>query len=267
MDKRELVRIDLQLPASALDSLSRLAEQLRLLTDAVSGSPERSARPAQERAENTSFDELRFRNLQPETRSALPMEQGASAARDPEPAVPVHASIMKEVRAPESAGREAVENREGTAPAAPPGRSDIPNAEQVVSDLQNELVVQAVRKASEEDLEEIPAVRPEMEQNVPDPPAVRHEEERQITEANTEKARMPSRDLPLSVVREDITAGIESPVGAGMVVTAEPDVPQSRWAGITEELVTPGPAPLTAESVSLAFQRDGRRYDNGFPLY
>ena len=26
-------------------------------------------------------------------------------------------------------------------------------------------------------------------------------------------------------------------------------------------------APLTAEAVSLAFQRDGRRYDNGFPLY
>ena len=26
-------------------------------------------------------------------------------------------------------------------------------------------------------------------------------------------------------------------------------------------------APLTAEAVSQAFQRDGRRYDNGFPLY
>ena len=35
MEERELVRIDLQLPASALDSLSRLAEQLRLLTAAA----------------------------------------------------------------------------------------------------------------------------------------------------------------------------------------------------------------------------------------
>lgn len=34
-----------------------------------------------------------------------------------------------------------------------------------------------------------------------------------------------------------------------------------------EELVSPGPAPLTAEAVALAFQRDDRRYDNGFPLY
>lgn len=267
MDEQELVRIDLQLPASALDSLSRLAEQLRLLTDAVSGSPERSARLVQERAENTSFDELRFRNLQPEARSVLPMEQGTSAARDPEPAVPVRASAMKEVRTPESAGREGVENREGAAQAAPPDSSDIPNAAAAASDLQNGPAAQAVRKASEEDPGEIPTVRPEMGQNVPDPPAVRHEEERQIPEADTEKAHIPSRDPPLSAVREDVSAGIESPVGAGMVVTAEPDVPQSRWTGITEELVTPGPAPLTAESVSLAFQRDGRRYDNGFPLY
>lgn len=267
MDEQELVRIDLQLPASALDSLSRLAEQLRLLTDAVSGNPERSARLVQERAENTSFDELRFRNLQPETRSALPMEQDASAARGPEPAVPVRASEMKEVRAPESAGREAAENRERAAQAAPPDSSDIPDAETVASDLQNGPAAQAVRKASEEDLGEIPAVRPEMGQNVPDPPAVRHEEERQIPEADEEKVSMSPQDLPLSAVREDIPAGIESPLGAGMVVTAEPDVPQSRWTGITEELVTPGPAPLTAESVSLAFQRDGRRYDNGFPLY
>ena len=40
-----------------------------------------------------------------------------------------------------------------------------------------------------------------------------------------------------------------------------------RWTGVTEELVSAGPAPLTAEAVSQAFQRDGRRYDNGFPLY
>ena len=36
---------------------------------------------------------------------------------------------------------------------------------------------------------------------------------------------------------------------------------------VAEELVAAGPAPLTAESVSLAFRRDGRRYDCGFPLY
>ena len=61
--------------------------------------------------------------------------------------------------------------------------------------------------------------------------------------------------------------GMETPLGAGVVVTTHAEPPASRWTGVTEELVTPGPAPLTAEAVSLAFQRDGRRYDNGFPLY
>lgn len=60
---------------------------------------------------------------------------------------------------------------------------------------------------------------------------------------------------------------METPLGAGVVVTTHAEPPASRWTGVTEELVTPGPAPLTAEAVSLAFQRDGRRYDNGFPLY
>lgn len=267
MDEQELVRINLQLPASALDSLSRLAEQLRLLTDAVSGNPGRSARLAQERAENASFDEMQFLNLQLEARNGRPMEQGAAAVRELEPAVPVRASEMKEVRAPESVGQGGGKNREGTAQAAPPDSSDISDAEAVASEMHNDLSAQAVRKATKEDWGEIPAVRPEMEQNVPDPPAVRHEAEQQIPEENTEKVHTPPRNLPLSAVREDLPAGIESPLGAGVVVTAEPDAPQSRWAGITEELVAPGPAPLTAESVSLAFQRDGRRYDNGFPLY
>ena len=43
--------------------------------------------------------------------------------------------------------------------------------------------------------------------------------------------------------------------------------PLSGRAVMAEELVVPGAAPLTAEAVSLAFRRDGRRYDNGFPLY
>ena len=46
-----------------------------------------------------------------------------------------------------------------------------------------------------------------------------------------------------------------------------PEAPGSSWSGVREELTFPGPAPLTAEAVSQAFQRDDRRYDNGFPLY
>ena len=46
-----------------------------------------------------------------------------------------------------------------------------------------------------------------------------------------------------------------------------PEAPGGSWPEVREELTYAGPAPLTAEAVSLAFQRDDRRYDNGFPLY
>ena len=264
MDEQELVRIDLQLPASALDSLARLAEQLRLLTDAVNSHPERSAQPARERAENTFFDTARFQSLQPEARSA--MEQGTASAADVVSAVPVRSSVTEEVHAPESAGREIAEYRERSAQAAPPD-GDISDAKTAALDIQDGHTAQTAQEAPEEDLGEIPTVRPEMEQNAPDPPTARAEPEHQMPEADAERVRMSAWDALPSPVQGDVQTGIESPLGAGMVVTAEPDVPQSRWTGITEELVIPGPAPLTAESVSLAFQRDGRRYDNGFPLY
>ncbi len=40
-----------------------------------------------------------------------------------------------------------------------------------------------------------------------------------------------------------------------------------RKEAVAEELVWEGSAPLTAQAVSQAFRRDGRRYDNAFPLY
>lgn len=267
MDEQELVRIDLQLPASALDSLSRLAEQLRLLTDAVNRRPERSPQQVQERAENTFFDAERFQSLMPDARSALPMEQGAVSAMDTVSAVPVRSLVTEELHVPESAGREAAGYRERSAQADLPDSSGIPDAETAAPDIQSEHTAQAAQKTTKEDPGEIPTVCPELGQNTPDPPAAGTEPERQIPEADVEKVRMSTWDAPPSPPLGDAQSGIESPLGAGMVVTAEPDVPQSRWTGITEELVMPGPAPLTAESVSLAFQRDGRRYDNGFPLY
>lgn len=272
MDEQELVRINLQLPASALDSLSRLAEQLRLLTATVNSRPERAAQPAQEREESTFFDAARFQSLRPETetpevRSTLPTERSMVSVLAAEPAVPVRSSVTEKVRTPESAGREAIEYREGPAQAGPPDNGSVPNAETAAYDIQDRYAVQPIQKGFNEGPGEIPTVRPEMEQKVPDPPAPKTEPAGQTPDADAEKAHMSTWDVAPSSVRERIQSGLASPLGAGKVVTAEPDAPQSRWTGITEELVTPGPAPLTAESVSLAFQRDGRRYDNGFPLY
>lgn len=252
MDEQELVRIDLRLPASALESLSRLAEQLRLLTDTVNDRAERSAPPAQEHGENTFFDAERSQSLQTG------------------PVLPVRAPVTEDVPSPESAGREVAEYQEGSARADPPDGGGIPDAETAAADIRDVHPAQAVRRDLEEDLGEIPTVRPEMGRDMPDAPAAGPEPEARVPEADTEdveKIRMSAWDVPLPAAQGDVSSGIESPLGAGMVVTAEPDIPQSRWTGITEELVTSGPAPLTAEAVSLAFQRDGRRYDNGFPLY
>lgn len=254
MEERELVRIDLQLPASALDSLSRLAEQLRLLTAAAGNLRQR---PGQEYAENASFDTERFRSLQPEDRRKKPVEMRVDTVTDVDAAVPVRSSITEDVPSPERAGSEVADHREEAAQAAPPGSDSIPDAKTAGSGIQEELTVKDAEREITGDLEDIPTVRPEVGQDTMELPAVREE-------MDAEGADVPVWNAPTP---ENGQSGIESPLGAGVVVTAEPDMPQSRWTGITEELVTPGPAPLTAESVSLAFQRDGRRYDNGFPLY
>lgn len=63
------------------------------------------------------------------------------------------------------------------------------------------------------------------------------------------------------------TPELSVPAAGYDLLSQLPDASGGSWGGAHEELAFPGPAPLTAEAVSLAFQRDDRRYDNGFPLY
>ena len=64
-----------------------------------------------------------------------------------------------------------------------------------------------------------------------------------------------------------VTDDLLLPTSAGFSVSdADPDFS----AKVLQEKEHPAmnaPVPLTAESVALAFRRDDRRYDNGFPLY
>lgn len=246
MDGQELVQVNFQLPASVLDSLAKLAEQLQKLAAAVGG-PGRPAGMAEEIAESGAFDQERFRAL---------MEQSKAAGGHPPQAV--RSDVMEPVPEPESAGRMPPEGPEE------PERTDIP----AMSDPEGpETAGQEPDGTEEESAEDIPSVRPEMEEPVPDAPVVQPEPESLIPEAEKVWTEAGEGDLPLPAAQAEELAEIETPLGAGMVVTAQPEPPASRWSSVTEELVTPGPAPLTAEAVSLAFQRDGRRYDNGFPLY
>lgn len=251
MDEQELIQVNLQLPASALDGLSRLTEQLRKLTAVISGLSTSNG-VSEETVESGFFDPARFQALREQSGKARFPQTESPEARA------VRSDISADPQDPKSAGWE------------PESGTDTPNRE--IPDLPQgtddpKPVVHRSDHAREEANEDIPVVRPEMEEQVPEAREVRMEPDSQIPEAEEAWAQAGNAELPLPAARAEISEGAEAPLGAGVVVTAQPEPPGSRWTGLTEELVTAGPAPLTAEAVSLAFQRDGRRYDNGFPLY
>ena len=100
-----------------------------------------------------------------------------------------------------------------------------------------------------------------------DPPRAEGNPESAIPEAEAVWARAEERPADPPAASAGETAGTEEPPGAGFQMATGPAAAESRWSGVTQELAAAGPAPLTAEAVSQAFRRDGRRYDNGFPLY
>ena len=248
MDGQELIQVSFQLPASVLDSLTRLAEQLQKLAAAVDG-PGQPAGMAEEIAESGAFDQERFQAL---------MEKSKAADGQPLQAQAVRSDTMEPVPEPGSAGRMLPEGPQE------PDRTDVPAR---TDPEMPEAAGQGPDDTGKESAEDILSVRPEMGDQTPDAPVVQMEPESLVPKVEKVWAGTGEGDLPLPAVRTEDLTGIETPLGAGMVVTAQPEPPAGRWSNMTEELVTPGPAPLTAEAVSLAFQRDGRRYDNGFPLY
>ena len=74
--------------------------------------------------------------------------------------------------------------------------------------------------------------------------------------------------LSAAAVTAAADGGLPAPSAAGLTVSEIEQLPYTRHGNSSvERLMTADPAPLTAEAVSLAFRRDDRRYDNGFPLY
>lgn len=250
MDEQELIQVNLRLPASALDGLSLLAEQLRKLAAAVNGLRQPAGAP-EEIVESGFFDPERFQVLRQKSENAVRRSPGAEARS-------VRSEVTDHVQDPDRAGQELAEGR------------DLPEREEPLLREEGErpeIPVRTADSARELPAEDIPAVHVEVESTSLDAPVVRAEPESRIPEADEVRVQAGEAETPLPPAQTDVSTGAETPVGAGLVVTAQPEPPVSRWTGVTEELVTEGPAPLTAEAVSLAFQRDGRRYDNGFPLY
>lgn len=164
--------------------------------------------------------------------------------------------------------------KEAEGPAAPPVRkgemaplADPPAAEGEVSPLADPPTAGGGKSA----LPEIPAPQIREILQGPDIPTAEPEEIEFSPELsarsqiNTEEGELPPP--PGSEAREAVFQELTAPVAGYYPEVQLPEAPGGAWSGVREELTYSGPAPLTAEAVSLAFQRDDRRYDNGFPLY
>lgn len=282
MEDRELIQVNVQLPVEALHQFTMLIEQLRRLSEAGGGGPDPAAGPAREQAESAVFDPERFQLLSRELKPPENARPPQSAAQEEAPAV--RRAVQRELPPPESAGApvsvaapepgamypdtaaagpaeaEAVRlepsAREAEGPPEPPERAERPA---------DSTPAAAPKDAAREP--EAKSVQAAPDTPVPDAPAVRLDPASQIPAAETVWEEARDRDLEAPALRTEPGPAAETPLGAGIVVSAGADGPPSRQAVMAEELVVPGAAPLTAEAVSLAFRRDGRRYDNGFPLY
>lgn len=239
----EQVTVSIQLPAGALGQLAQLLEQARRLMDA--DPPART--PAEESEASPSFDSRRFQELWLEREertvpegTALPRrESAASGGQSPEAAAaqsPAFGDLREAVSA-QGADFSPVGDAPtagGDAPAPPPSAPSAQSPEFTA------LSPQSSSAGTAESLPEVPAVQPgELAADIPQAVPAAAQVSGYSPEAQTASA---TADSPLSP-------------------------PQPRQGSIREELTESGPASLTAEAVSLAFRRDDRRYDRGFPLY
>lgn len=287
MEEQERLQLNIQLPAGALEGFTRLAEQLRLLAEALGGGGQRpaslqTARTVPlERGENTAFDLERFREMGQGPREP---EAVRTDGRDIAGAEAARSEVRRSVEEPDGAWEDGGE-AEVSAPAES-AASDPPEGEKEevppVQELPSEVPEEKLRpeEAGGRELDAVP-LRAEVEARpaeavsagrepdtpVPDAPAVRMEPDSQIPAAEAVWAGPDGPGPEVRAAQEEVRRALETPPGAVAELTAEPEALKSRWTGVAEELVAAGPAPLTAESVSLAFRRDGRRYDCGFPLY
>lgn len=282
MEDRELIHVNVQLPVEALQHFTNLIEQLRRLSETAGSRPEQTVSPAREQAESAAYDPERFQLLSRELQAPESVRPPRSAAEEEAPAV--RRTVRREVPPPKSAGEEV----SASAPEPETMRPDtVDDSTAEAEAVRLEPSVQAEREApAPQETKEPPAETPqaagqeatarepeaksvqaEPDTPIPDAPAVRQDPASQIPAAEAVWEEMQERELDAPALRAETGLAAETPLGAGIVVASGADGPPSRQAVISEELVIPGAAPVTAEAVSIAFRRDGRRYDNGFPLY
>lgn len=267
----ERIQLNIQLPLEELGRFSHLVEQLQqMMATAETGGLEK-----REAEGSPSFDLARFQELMAREAPAqeLPASSGAAPQAaayepgDPPPAPGAAAEVSDMAQAP------AAQAEMSPLPEAPTARGEVaplgeaPAAGGDISPLADPVTVQAetspLPEISAGQIEaalqdtHIPTAAPEETAPLPEPPVQSQEIPREET--------IPSP--PADAAREEALRELTAPVAGYYPEVQLPEAPGGAWSGVREELTYAGPAPLTAEAVSLAFQRDDRRYDNGFPLY
>ena len=266
----ERIQLSIQLPLEELGRFSRLVEQLRQMMDA--GEPAGGGR----REDSPAFDPLRFQELM--ARESAAWEQAPARESVPQPTAyrpgdlppapgarqePSYTAEIPSVRAetvplPEAPAVRGEVSPLGDAPTA--GGDLSPLADPVSAWAETSPLPEITAGQIEAALGEthIPTATPGESAALPEAPAPGREVP-QREEALPSPARGPAQEQ----VFQELTA----PVAGYYPAVQLPEAPGGSWQEVREELTYAGPAPLTAEAVSLAFQRDDRRYDNGFPLY
>lgn len=272
MGGKDVIQVSVQLPADSLDSLTQVVRQLRqLVAEVRGGGPTPAAKTAAEQGESGGFDEARYEALLtgrgPGAERVRAEIAGAADAQG------AFRTVREQIREPDRAGGEdRLPSRAGDGLAPPPVREPDhgEEADRPAPGADREAIPdpQAVREPETERPEDIPVLRVPPPSQVEDAPQVDMEPESLIPEAEAVWAERAVGDA--AAPPDGPSPLLSSPVppqSAAFQMSEGPEAAQSRWSGVSEELVSAGPAPLTAEAVSLAFRRDGRRYDNGFPLY
>lgn len=268
MDGQELIQVNFQLPASALDGLSRLAEQLRLLAEAFQGRTEAPGEPVREQGGNAAFDWARFQAMGLERGLPDPAVPTESAAQTdlPAPHKPRDA-VSEELRQPAAAARAVGKIMEDPPQAGSPSGGTGEAETAALPGLQTPGDAQSAQAAVSAVPADAPAAGPGAANHPPSPRSAGGDAESPIPAAQSAGAPEPARYDPPASARTEMSMDGTAPIQAEPAPAASPETPQSRWGGGALEFSPPAPPPLTAESVSQAFQRDGRRYDGGFPLY
>ena len=268
----ERIQLNIQLPLEELGRFSRLVDQLQQMMTAA----EAGGGSHRETEGSPAFDLARFQELM--AREALSREQTSAvkSQADPQPMmgepgdlspVPSPAEDLSYIAEIPAARAEVSSLPE--APAAHGEISSLAEAPSAQADLSP--LEEAPAAGSElSSLPEISAAQIETALQDASVPTAAPEDHTTVSDEQNLSAVPEEKDLPsppgnAPLVQE--AQDLSVPVAGYYPEVQLPEPPGGSWGGVREELAFPGPSPLTAEAVSLAFQRDDRRYDNGFPLY